>query len=155
MQKLLFIIMFSLGMVSCAQNRDANNVEKRDSLKFDIKGKNADKEMACYEQSPSFRGGDKAFLEYVQQHIQYPRSAYVRGVEGRVIVGCFVEKDGSLNEVHIVHSIDSLLDKEAIRVVKNMPRWNPGTLDGEAIRMNCAIPIHFKINQYSKKNTQP
>ena len=80
-------------MVSCAQNRDANNVEKRDSLKFDIKAMNADKGKACYEQSPSFRGGNKAFLEYVQQHIQYPKSAYVRGVEGRVIVGCFVEKE--------------------------------------------------------------
>lgn len=147
MQKLLFFIMFLLGMVSCAQNWDSNYIEKRDSLKYDIKGKNADKEMACYEQSPSFRGGDKAFLEYVQQHIQYPISAYVRGVEGRVIVGCFVEKDGSLNEVHIVHSIDSLLDKEAIRVVKNMPRWNPGTLGGETIRMNCIIPIHFKIKK--------
>ena len=53
-KKSRFIIMFSLGMVSCAQNRDANNVEKRDSLKFDIKAMNADKGKACYEQSPSF-----------------------------------------------------------------------------------------------------
>lgn len=72
MQKILFIIMFSLGMVSCAQNHDANNVEKRDSLKFDIKAMNADKGKACYEQSPSFRGGNKAFLEYYSSIFNIP-----------------------------------------------------------------------------------
>ena len=65
------------------------------------------------------------------------------GLQGRVIIGIVVEKDGSLTDIKVVKSVDPSLDKEAIRVVKTMPNWIPGMQDGEPVRVKYIIPITF------------
>ena len=93
------------------------------------------------EQMPSFPGGYKKMLAYIEQNLRYPIVAEEMGLQGRVIIGIVVEKDGSLTDIKVVKSVDPTLDKEAIRVVKTMPNWIPGMQDGEPVRVKYLIPV--------------
>ena len=97
------------------------------------------------EQMPSFPGGMPALMQWLSQNIKYPVIAAENGVQGRVIVQFVVEKDGSVNDVHVAKSVDPSLDKEATRVVKAMPKWNPGKQNGSAVRVKYTVPVMFKL----------
>ena len=97
------------------------------------------------EQMPSFPGGMPALMQWLSQNIKYPVIAAENGVQGRVIVQFVVEKDGSVTDVHVAKSVDPSLDKEATRVVKAMPRWNPGKQNGSAVRVKYTVPVMFKL----------
>lgn len=92
-------------------------------------------------------GGTTAMVEFLNNNIQYPIKAKKDGVEGRVVTRFIVEKDGSLSDVQIFRGVDSLLNAEAIRVVKSMPKWKPGRHDGENRRMRVMLPIVFRLQQ--------
>ena len=93
------------------------------------------------EQMPSFPDGYKKMLAYIEQNLRYPIVAEEMGLQGRVIIGIVVEKDGSLTNIKVVKSVDPSLDKEAIRLVKTMPNWIPGMQDGEPVRVKYLIPV--------------
>ena len=93
------------------------------------------------EQMPSFPDGYKKMLAYIEQNLRYPIVAEEMGLQGRVIIGIVVEKDGSLTDIKVVKSVDPSLDKEAIRLVKTMPNWIPGMQDGEPVRVKYLIPV--------------
>ena len=97
------------------------------------------------EQMPSFPGGMPALMQWLSQNIKYPVIAAENGVQGRVIVQFVVEKDGSVTDVHVAKSVDPSLDKEATRVVKAMPKWNPGKQNGSAVRVKYTVPVMFKL----------
>ena len=97
------------------------------------------------EVKPSFPGGLTALTQWFNGNVNYPAKAAKDGVEGRVIVEFVVEKDGSINDVKVVQSVDPLLDKEAVRVVKSMPSWIPGKQNGVVVRVKFSIPITFKL----------
>ena len=97
------------------------------------------------EQMPSFPGGMPALMQWLSQNIKYPVIAAENGVQGRVIVQFVVEKDGSVTDVHVAKSVDPSLDKEATRVVKAMPMWNPGKQNGSAVRVKYTVPVMFKL----------
>ena len=97
------------------------------------------------EQMPSFPGGNGALMSYLSSHLQYPVVAQENGVQGRVVVSFVVERDGSISDVKIARSIDPSLDKEAVRVVKSMPKWNPGKQNGSAVRVKYNVPVSFKL----------
>ena len=97
------------------------------------------------EQMPSFPGGMGALMSWLSQNIKYPVIAAENGVQGRVIVQFVVEKDGSVTDVHVAKSVDPSLDKEAARVVKAMPKWNPGKQNGSAVRVKYTVPVTFKL----------
>ena len=78
------------------------------------------------EKKAEFPGGHKKLMEYLRGNIKYPEQALAKSIEGKVYVKFTVKKDGSIDDVKIIRSTDSLLDEEAIRVVKNMPKWIPG-----------------------------
>lgn len=96
------------------------------------------------DKMPSFKGNVNAWLA---QHIQYPAAAAERGAQGVVIVRFIVNKDGSVSDISVVRSIDSDLDKEAIRLVGNMPKWNPGLADGKPARVWFTLPVSFKLQK--------
>ena len=77
--------------------------------------------------------------------MKYPPIAAENGVQGRVIVQFVVEKDGSVTDVHVARSVDPSLDKEAVRVVKVMPKWIPGKQNGSAVRVKYTVPVLFKL----------
>ena len=97
------------------------------------------------EQMPEFPGGVKALMQYVADHIKYPEEAKKAGTYGIVFVGFVVEPDGSLSGFKVLRGIGYGCDEEAIRVVKSMPKWNPGKHRGEPVRVSYQIPILFKL----------
>ncbi len=97
------------------------------------------------EQAPSFVGGTAALIEYIKDNLQYPTECYDKGIQGRVIVGFTVTKEGKLKDVRIVKSVDPLLDKEALRIVKRMPDWIPGKLSGEPVDVKFNLPVIFRL----------
>ena len=97
------------------------------------------------EQMPMFPGGDAALMGYLRDNIHYPPVAAENGVQGRVVVGFVVERDGSITDVNILRSVDPSLDREAMRVVKSMPRWTPGKQNGSAVRVKYQVPVTFRL----------
>ncbi len=97
------------------------------------------------EQMPSFPGGPSALMQYLSSNIKYPVVAEENGVQGRVVCTFVVEKDGSITDVRVVKSVDSSLDKEAVRVIKAMPRWIPGKQNGSAVRVKYTVPVTFRL----------
>lgn len=95
---------------------------------------------------PKFPGGDEALMQYLNENLVYPKSAYERKVEGKVVVSFVVEADGSITNVKVANSVDEDLDKEAVRVVKAMPKWIPGKHKGKAVPVlfRC-LPINFQL----------
>ena len=92
------------------------------------------------EQMPMYPGGDGALMGYLRDNIHYPTVAAENGVQGRVVVGFVVERDGSITDVKILRGVDPSLDREAMRVVKNMPKWTPGKQNGSAVRVKYQVP---------------
>lgn len=97
------------------------------------------------EQMPSFPGGNSGLMTYLNQHTHYPAEAQENGVQGRVVVSFVVEKNGQINDVTVMRHVDPSLDKEAIRVVRNMPRWTPGKQGGEPVRVRYHVPMSFRL----------
>ena len=97
------------------------------------------------EEMSQFPGGQAALLEYLAKNIKYPVVAEENGIQGKVIVTFVVERDGSITDVKVVKSVDPSLDKEASRVVKSMPRWQPGKQNGSAVRVKYTVPVQFRL----------
>ena len=101
--------------------------------------------FTAVEQQAAFPGGEKAMMNWLSKNINYPQAAADNGIQGRVIVKFVVEKDGSIGNVTVVKGVDKDLDKEAIRVVKKMPKWQPGKNNGAAVRSYFNLPVTFKL----------
>lgn len=97
------------------------------------------------EQMPMYPGGDGALMGYLRDNIHYPTVAAENGVQGRVVVGFVVERDGSITDVNILRGVDPSLDREAMRVVKSMPKWTPGKQNGSAVRVKYQVPVSFRL----------
>lgn len=99
------------------------------------------------ETMPEFPGGEAALMAFLMSKVKYPESALTANVQGKSIVGFIVKKDGHIANVVINKSAGSkLLDEEAMRVVKLMPRWNPGTQDGKPVEVKYSVPLIFRLN---------
>lgn len=103
------------------------------------------KVFEAVEQDPQFPGGQTALLKYVADHIKYPSTAQENGIQGKVIVQFVVTKTGSVGEVKVVRSKDPDLDKEAIRVVKSLPKFTPGKMNGNSVNVWYTLPITFRL----------
>lgn len=97
------------------------------------------------EQMPSFPGGNGALMSYLANNIKYPVVAQENGIQGRVVVSFVVERDGSITDVNVIRGVDPSLDREAQRVVRSMPRWNPGKQNGQAVRVKYTVPVSFRL----------
>ena len=102
-----------------------------------------DKIFDVVEQQPTFKEGD--VRAWLARNMQYPPVAAENGIQGRVVVGFVVERDGSISHVQILRGVDPSLDKEAMRVVKSMPKWNPGMQNGSPVRVKYNVPVQFKL----------
>jgi periplasmic protein TonB len=95
------------------------------------------------EEQPAFPGGDAALMEYLGKNISYPPMAKESGIQGTVFVQFVVEPDGSVSNAKILRGIGGGCDEEAIRVVRNMPKWKPGRQRGKPVRVYFNLPIRF------------
>lgn len=98
------------------------------------------------EQMPSFPGGISGLKTYLNQNTRYPAEAQENCVQGRVVVSFVVGKDGHISDVTVLRSVDPSLDKEAVRVIRNMPRWTPGKQGGEPVKVRYNVPVSFRLN---------
>lgn len=95
------------------------------------------------EDMPGFPGGN--VQQWISKHVKYPVLAMENGIQGKVYVQFVIEKDGSITDVKVVRGVDSSLDKEAVRVVKSMPKWKPGKQRGKPVRVSFTLPINFQL----------
>lgn len=97
------------------------------------------------DKDPSYQGGYLAMQTFVGQALSYPQPAIEAGIEGKVYVGFVVEKDGSISQIKILRGVDRDLDREALRLVRQMPTWIPGEKNGKKVRTSVRLPIVFKL----------
>jgi protein TonB len=100
---------------------------------------------AVVEQMPEFPGGEAALQRYLKNSIKYPNIAMENGIQGKVYVGFVVERNGSISNVRIARGVDASIDKEAMRVIRLMPKWIPGKQNGEPVRVSFTAPINFAL----------
>ena len=99
------------------------------------------------ETMPQFPGGQGVLMKYLAANIKYPASAVKAKKQGRVIVTFIVQKDGSITHAKIAKSIDPELDAEALRIVKGMPKWTPGTQNGKPVSVRYMVPVKFSLQK--------
>lgn len=98
------------------------------------------------EKMPEFRGGNDSLQKYITSNLKYPKTAIENKESGVVYVKFIVEKDGTITNASVVKSLSQKLDSEALRLVKKMPEWKPGSIDSESVRVWVFLPIKFKVD---------
>ena len=131
MKKTIIMMLLSVAMLT------ANNV---------IAAEPASPEPKVYdmvEKMPSFPGGSEALKEYLKKNTRYPNPDAC--IQGRVVAVFVVDEKGNLSDVKVARSVEPSLDAEAVRVVKSMPRWNPGIEKGKAVKVRYTLPVTFRL----------
>ncbi len=97
------------------------------------------------EDAPNYPGGEVARIKFLQENIRYPQMARESGIQGTVFLQFVVERDGSVTDIKVLRGIGGGCDEEAIRVLKLMPKWNPGKQRGRPVRVQFTMPIRFTL----------
>lgn len=105
-----------------------------------------DEPYIIVDELPEFpTDGLRGLMRYLTQHIRYPQTAWQHNVQGTVLCQFIVNADGSIADVQVVQGVQALLDREAVRVLKTMPRWKPGKIGGKPVRVRFTLPVVFKL----------
>lgn len=131
-----------------AEQGDEDAKELLEEVEEEIQSLSASSSGQVYdiaEQMPSFPGGQSALFQFLSKNIQYPKLCEEHGIQGRVICSYIVEEDGSITDVQVRKSVHPSLDKEAVRVIQSMPKWNPGKENGLPVRVRYNLPITFSL----------
>ena len=115
------------------------------SSNSDNQSSSSNQVFTMVEKMPNFPGGQSALISFLAKTIQYPKEAQEKGIQGVVVCSFIVEKDGSLSDVTVIRGLDPVLDKEALRVIGEMPKWTPGTQRGQAVRVKYTVPLTFRL----------
>lgn len=105
----------------------------------------SDEVFVVVENMPEFPGGLLALRKYIAQNVEYPQIAIESGLSGRVFVGFVIDKQGKVTNVRVIRGVDDVLDKEAIRVVKTLPNFKPGSQRGKPVRVSYTVPVTFRL----------
>jgi TonB family protein len=137
----LFIALsLSASVIAQDSTKNANYLQKTrtEDLIFDY-----------VERMPMFPGGKDAMVKYIYHNTNYPQNELEAGIEGTAYVNVIIEKDGSIDSVAIRKGVPNakMLDEEALRVVKAMPNWTPGTQNGKPVRVKMVLPVKYSINK--------
>ena len=97
------------------------------------------------DKMPEFPGGMTECKKFLSKNMEYPKKARSYGIQGRVILQFVVNCDGSISDIEVVRKVSPSIDKEAIRIIKKMPKWSPGTLNGKPVRVRYTLPIMFRL----------
>ena len=138
----------AFGQSDFDQGTDDRNVvrEHKDEIVVEEKKPVEDnKVFTAVEQMPQFPGGDGALMKYIADHLKYPPVAMENNIQGRVVIQFVVTKTGKIGEVKVARSKDPDLDKEAVRVVKTLPDFIPGKMNGQSVNVWYTLPITFKL----------
>lgn len=97
------------------------------------------------EKQPEFPGGTAELFKYLSKAIKYPVIAQENGIQGRVVCSFVVNRDGSIVDIQVMRGVDPSLDKEAVRVISEMPKWKPGEQRGKPVRVRFILPVQFRL----------
>jgi periplasmic protein TonB len=131
---LITIALLAFFSTAKAQKSDTLKELRADTLIF-----------TAVEKDPTFKGGIDKFYQYLSQNLHYPASAIKNHIQGKVFITFVVERDGSLTDVKVVRGVSEDIDAEALRVIKNSPKWNPGTQNRRAVRVQYTMPLNFTL----------
>ena len=145
--KYLLFVPLAIALLAMNSSVIRANVQKKvvKTTKTTKKADASNKVYEVVEQMPTFPGGDAALMKYLAENIKYPVSAQKAKEQGRVVVQFIVEKDGAVTGVKTVRSVTPVLDAEAVRVIKAMPKWTPGRQGGQPVRVNYNVPVSFRL----------
>ncbi len=139
----------AIGHVDFDEGNDDLNIVREHKDEVIVEEKRPEPEpdqvFQSVEQMPQFPGGDAELLKYISSHIKYPTMAMENNIQGRVVVQFVVTKTGAIGEVKVVRSKDPDLDREAVRVVKSLPNFIPGKMNGQAVNVWYTLPVNFKL----------
>lgn len=97
------------------------------------------------DEQPSFPGGEIALLRYINSERRYPAEAYRRQVQGRVLCGFIIGADGAISRIDVIRGVDESLNREAVRVIQNMPKWHAGKIGTQKVPVYYILPIPFRL----------
>ncbi|TCD12701.1 energy transducer TonB [Pedobacter frigidisoli] len=131
MRKLIFLALMGFAML-------LNPAKAQDQEKI--------YDFVSIEKQPNFPGGMQKFYEYLGKEIKYPDKAKVAKTQGKVFLTFVVEKEGTLSGIEVIRGLTEETNNEAIRVIKNSPKWNPGIQKGKAVRVKYNIAVNFSLS---------
>jgi len=125
--------------------QDNKNLTHEISINFKLADNKIYRTSEALESSPEFPGGEAEMLKFIVRNLHFPPEAADMSIQGTIICGFVVEKDGSIGTIEIVRSLDNNIDAEAMRVIKRMPNWKTGKIKGKPVRVYCIVPIKIKL----------
>ena len=134
------LILLAAVAIFCGTSAMAQSVVEDDEI------------FVVVENSPEFPGGNDSLYAYIGRNIKYPEAAKKEKIQGRVFVTFVIEKDGQVSSAKILRDIGGGCGEEAIRVVKNMPKWKPGTQRGNPVRVQFNLPIMFQLEKSTSES---
>ena len=140
-------VQISIATVEGTNDKNAVDIAELKEHKVIVEDKEPEKPFVSVEQMPQFPGGDAELMKFIGSNLKYPTIAAENGIEGRVVIRFVVGKDGNVSDVQVVRSLDPSCDKEAVRVVKTMPKWVPGKQNGRNVPVYYTLPVLFKLQK--------
>lgn len=153
--KAISLVGLSLGISTAFATNTPDNTLKEDSIQVvDLSNSITDGDLVfgMCEQQPEFPGGEMALMKFIKENLHYPEQCVKDSIEGRVTLSFSIEKDGSITNIKVMRSPHEVLSQEAIRIVKLMPKWKPGGVNGKIKKVKYVLPITFRLTEY-KTNT--
>ena len=159
---IVILIAFCLLSTGCVQQRQKTETKKSSAIPMDTSLvvvdstillysnlKTSDKEIhAILEERPEYPGGMDEVVKYIQTHIQYPPTAVYKKIQGKVWIESVIDRDGKVVQPKVAYSVHPLLNQEALRIIKMMPDWRPGKLNGETVKVKYVFPVTFRIEDH-------
>ena len=127
--------------LSGGKKKTSSRIVQRQIKEVDTSGR----VFTVVQQMPEFPGGQASLLKYLATRIKYPAIAQENGIQGRVSCSFVVDTDGSLKNIEVIRGIDPSLDREAVRVIREMPKWNPGVQNNMAVAVKYTVPVTFRL----------
>ena len=146
-QQVLKVVSDEVETTSTVEIAEESTEEAIEFTPMEVQEEEEDEEeiFQVVEKVAGFPGGQAKLMEFLRKELVYPQIAIDNNVQGRVIVQFVVNKDGSIQDVKIARGVDPVLDEEAIRVVKKMPKWIPAEQRGKTVRSRFQLPVMFKF----------
>lgn len=143
-KKLLFLLIFATFVIYFASSAKAQkhhtsaNIKPSAQIVMDVY------EYDFVDVQPQFPGGNSEMIRFINNERRYPAEAYHNGVEGRVLCSFIVNADGSISHIAVLRGVEESLNREAVRIISEMPHWHAGKLDNENVPVYCILPIAFR-----------
>ena len=125
-----------------SEDSPTEGVDQPVNVKYEVPAEDIEEIHYYVEEMPEFKGDVMLFLS---KNIKYPALAQEMGIQGKVICQFVVDRDGSIGNVEVVKGVDRSLDNEALRVIKSMPDWKPGKMNGRTVKVKYTLPVYFRL----------